>query len=88
MLSQKHKRKSYSFEVKLRAIALAEEKGNRVGAREFEVDESMIRDWRKKKPQMKKLPKHQRTCRGGKAKFLHLERTLKDWVISQRESLD
>ena len=69
MLAQKHKRKSYSFEVKLRAIALAEEKGNRVGAREFEVDESMIRDWRKKKPQMKKLPKHQRTCRGGKAKF-------------------
>ena len=46
----------------------------------------MIRDWRKKKPQMKKLPKRQRTCRGGKAKFLHLERTLKDWVISQRES--
>ena len=80
MLSQKRKRKSYSFVVKLRAIALAEEKGNRAAAREFEVNESMIRDWCKK-PQMKKRPK-----RGGKATFPHLGRSLKDWVISQRES--
>lgn len=86
MLSQKRKRKSYSFEVKLRAVARAEEKGNQAAAREFEVDESMIRDWRKKKFQLKKLPKRQRTCRGGKAKFPHLERILKEWVISHRES--
>ena len=80
------KRKSYSFELKLRAIARAEEKGNRAAAREFEVDESMIRDWRKKKPQIIKFSRRQRTCRGGKTKFPHLERTLKEWVISQRES--
>ena len=48
----------------------------------------MIRDsdWRKKKPQIETLPRRKRTCRGGKTKFPQLERTLKEWVISQRES--
>ena len=34
---------------------------------------------------MTKMPKRQHTCRTGKAKFPALERTLKEWVISQRE---
>lgn len=81
----KRPRQSFTFEYKLRVIARAEEIGNRAAAREFEIDESMIRYWRKKKPVMTKLPKRQRTCRTGKAKFPALERTLKEWVISQRE---
>ena len=35
---------------------------------------------------MTKLPKRQRTCRTGIAKFPALERTLKEWIISQREN--
>ena len=46
----------------------------------------MIRYWRKKKDVMTKLPKRQRTCRTGIAKFPTLERTLKEWIISQREN--
>jgi len=36
---------------------------------------------------MAKLPKHQCTCDTGKAKFLALERTLKEWVNSQRAKI-
>jgi len=81
----KRPRQSFTFEYKLRVITRADEIGNRAAAREFEIDESMIRYWRKKKAVMTKLPKRQRTCRTGKAKFPALERTLKEWVISQRE---
>ena len=46
----------------------------------------MIRYWKKKNDAMTKLPTRQRTCRTGLAKFPALERTLKDWVVSQREN--
>jgi len=36
---------------------------------------------------MAKLPKHQCTCDTGKAKFLALERTLKEWVNNQRAKI-
>lgn len=35
---------------------------------------------------MTKLPKRQRTCRTGIAKFPALERTLKEWIVRQREN--
>lgn len=37
---------SFTFEYKLKVIAHADEIGNRAAAREFEIDESMIRYWR------------------------------------------
>ena len=82
----KRARQSFTFEYKLKVIARADEIGNRAAAREFEIDESMIRYWRKKKDVMTKLPKRQRTCRTGIAKFPAIERTLKEWIISQREN--
>ena len=75
----KRPRQSFTFEYKLKVIARAVEIGNRAAAREFEIDESMIRYWKKKKDAMTKLPKRQR-------KISALERTLKDWVVSQREN--
>ena len=86
MPSVKRPRQSLTFEYKLRVIARAAEIGNRAAAREFEIDESMIRYWKKKRDVMIKLPKRQHTCRTGLAKFPALERTLKDWVVSQREN--
>ena len=80
----KHPRQSFTFEYKLKVIVQAVEIGNSAAAREFEIDESMIRYW--KKNAMTKLPKCQRTCCTGLAKFPALERTLKDWVVSQREN--
>ena len=86
MPSLKRARQSFTFEYKLKVIARADEIGNRAAAREFEIDESMIRYWQKKKDVMTKLPKRQRTCRTGIAKFPALERTLKEWIISLREA--
>ncbi|XP_015780763.1 PREDICTED: uncharacterized protein LOC107358684 [Acropora digitifera] len=80
---------SFTFEYKLKVITRAAEIGNRAAAREFEIDESMIHYWKKKRDVMTKLPQRQRTCRTcrtGLAKFPALERTLKDWVVSQREN--
>ena len=86
MTSVKRRRQSFTFEYKLKVIARAAEIGNRAAAREFKIDESMIRYWKKKRDVMTKLPKRQHTCRTGLAKFAALEKTLKDWVVSQREN--
>ena len=64
-------RQSFTFEYELKVTAQAVEIGNRAAAREFEIDESMIRYWKKKKDAMTKLPKRQRTCRTGLAKSQH-----------------
>ena len=77
---------SFTFEYKLKVIACVSEIGNRTAALEFEINQSMIHYWPKKKDVMAKLPKRQRTCCNGIAKFPALERTLKEWVVSQRES--
>jgi len=58
----KRAHQSFTFEYKLKVIAWAVEIGNRAAAREFEIDESMIRYWQKKKVVMTKLPKRQHTC--------------------------
>lgn len=51
-------RQSFTFEYKLKVIVRAAEIGNRAAAREFELDESMIRYWKKKKDVMTKLLAH------------------------------
>lgn len=38
-------RQSFTFEYKFKVIARADEIGNQAAAREFEIDESMIRYW-------------------------------------------
>ena len=78
MPSVKRPCQSFMFEYKLKVIARAAEIGNRAAARECEMDESMIRYWKRKKDVMTKLLKRQRACHTGLAKFPALERTLKD----------
>ena len=41
------KRHSYQADFKLKAIRFAIEHGNRAAAREFNVNKSMVRKWRK-----------------------------------------
>ena len=79
-------RQSFTFEYKLKVIACADEIGNWAVAREFEINESVIHYWWKKKVIMTKLPKCQRTCCTDIAKFPALERTFKEWIISRREN--
>lgn len=51
-------------------------------ARGTKIDDSMIRNWRKKKDAVAKQPKGQRT---GIVKFPALETTLTEWIVNQRE---
>ena len=46
--------KSYDAAFKLKVTAYAEEHGNRAAGREFCINESMVRSWRKQKDERKK----------------------------------
>lgn len=78
------KRHAYEADFKLRAISYAEENGNRAAARQFSINESMVRKWRKQKDDLKQVKKTKRSFRGNKARWPQLEDKIEQWVIEQR----
>lgn len=78
------KRHAYEADFKLRAISYAEENGNRAAARQFGINESMVRKWRKQKDDLKQVKKTKRSFRGNKARWPQLEDKIEQWVIEQR----
>ena len=78
------KRHAYNAEFKLKAISHAVEHGNRAAAREFNVNESMVRKWRKQEDDLRQVKKTKRSFRGNKARWLPLEDKLEQWVVEQR----
>ena len=78
------KKASYSSEYKLKAVAFAEMSTNRAAAREFNVHEKRIREWRKNKEVLLNSPKDCRRLKGAGRKPLlneKLERSLLDWIL-------
>ena len=68
------KRSSYTAGFKLKVIETAEECGNRAAGREHSVSEKLVRDWRKKKAELKALPRSKRSLReGAKPRWPELE---------------
>ena len=59
------KRSSYTAAYKLYLVDLAEKAGNRTTGREHGVSEKLIRDWRRKKSELKTLPSTARSRRVG-----------------------
>ena len=57
-------RSSYTSEWKLRAIKLAQSNGNRKAALELNVNESMIRRWRKQEDELRQVKKSRKSFRG------------------------
>ena len=51
------KRASYTAAFKLKVIETAEKCGNRAAGCEYSVNEKLVRDWRKKKPELEELPR-------------------------------
>ncbi|XP_019717182.1 heterogeneous nuclear ribonucleoprotein U-like protein 1 isoform X2 [Hippocampus comes] len=51
------KRHAYEAQFKLRAIGYADEHGNRAAARVFNINESMVRKWRKQENELRKVKK-------------------------------
>lgn len=83
----KNRRKSYTTERKLEIINFAEEKGNRAAGKHFDVDESCIREWRKKKTVLEAIPKDKKSLRFKKERFPSLEKELSD-IISEMQKSD
>uniref|UniRef100_A0A3B3BHW9 HTH CENPB-type domain-containing protein n=1 Tax=Oryzias melastigma TaxID=30732 RepID=A0A3B3BHW9_ORYME len=80
------KRHAYEAQFKLKAISYAEEHGNRAAAREYKINESMVRKWRKLENELRQAKKTQLSFRGHKAKLPELEERLERWIIEQRAS--
>uniref|UniRef100_A0AAX7V4G9 Brinker DNA-binding domain-containing protein n=1 Tax=Astatotilapia calliptera TaxID=8154 RepID=A0AAX7V4G9_ASTCA len=80
------KRHAYEAQFKLKAISYAEEHGNRAAAREFKINESMVRKWRKLENKLRQVKKTQLSFRGHKARWPELEERLERWIIEQRTS--
>ena len=54
------KQLSYIFGFKLKAVELAEATSNRNAGKELGITEKLVRDWRKKKTEIVKLPRASR----------------------------
>lgn len=60
-------RQSFTAKEKLRVITYAEAHSNRAASREFTIDESNVRSWRKQKDRIQKMPKSKMANRGKSA---------------------
>uniref|UniRef100_A0A669DWZ2 HTH CENPB-type domain-containing protein n=1 Tax=Oreochromis niloticus TaxID=8128 RepID=A0A669DWZ2_ORENI len=80
------KRHAYEAQFKLKAISYVEEHGNRAAAREFKINESMVRKWRKLENKLRQVKKTQLSFRGHKARWPELEERFERWIIEQRTS--
>ena len=80
------RRRKYTIAFKLRVIEAAENTNNSVSAREFSVNEKLVKDWRKRSHKLHHMPK--RKCRGrtGIAKWPELEKKIADWVFENRKN--
>ncbi len=79
------KRVSYTAEFKLKIVKYAEENGNRQTAREFEIDEKNVRNWRNSNCVLEVMPLRKRARHGKHAFWPQLEVELKDWVLDIRK---
>ncbi|MCU7901008.1 MAG: hypothetical protein KZQ66_02470, partial [Candidatus Thiodiazotropha sp. (ex Lucinoma aequizonata)] len=77
-------RNAYTAREKLAVIKYAEAHGNRAAGREFSVGESSVRDWRRMKDRLAKLPKTKQAERGSKAHFPEVEVQLLEWITDRR----
>ncbi|XP_077573837.1 uncharacterized protein LOC144197115 isoform X2 [Stigmatopora nigra] len=78
------KRHAYQAQFKVQAINHAMEHGNRAAAREFHVNESMIRNWRKQENKLRRAKKQKLSFRGHKARWPELETQLEQWILDVR----
>ena len=76
---------SYTAAFKLCVVETAEKSGNRSAGREHLVKEKLVRDWRKKKADLKAMPRTGRSQRVGvKPQCPELETKAKEWVLDKR----
>lgn len=84
MFKEPETRKSYTAKTKIEIIQYAEIKGNREASRQYEINESSIRGWRKQKDKLLKMESDRKTFRKGSPYWPDLEKNLKTWVEQER----
>ena len=82
----KTKRATYSAKFKLSVINFAESNNNCAAARKYGVSEKLVRDWRKAREKLSKMPKAKCADRGRACSWPNLEENLKKWILDQRQS--
>ncbi|KAF4796472.1 hypothetical protein TURU_083911 [Turdus rufiventris] len=78
------RRLAYDADFKLKAINHAKQHGNRDAAREFNINESMVRKWRQQEDELRLAKKTKKSFRGHKARWPRLEDRLERWISKQR----
>ncbi|XP_077186359.1 uncharacterized protein LOC143833921 isoform X1 [Paroedura picta] len=77
----KQKRRSYEAGFKLMVVSRAEESNNSVASKEFCVDEKQVREWRRMKAALEKIPKAKKARRGSTTSYGALETELYKWIM-------
>uniref|UniRef100_A0A8C5WL18 HTH CENPB-type domain-containing protein n=1 Tax=Leptobrachium leishanense TaxID=445787 RepID=A0A8C5WL18_9ANUR len=85
-MTSKRPRSSYDASFKLNVIKAAESSNNSATARQFDIAESTVRDWRKKKTELEMMPRTKKACRGLSSAYPKLESTLYDWIMEHRNN--
>ena len=73
-------RRAFTAKEKLAAVSYADAHGNRAAGREFTIDESCIRQWRRQRSRLEKMPSTKKADRGTSEKFPQVEQQVYDWV--------
>ena len=77
-------RRAFTAKEKLAAVSYADAHGNRAAGREFTIDESCIRQWRRQRSRLEKMPSTKKADRGTSEKFPQVEQQVYDWVSERR----
>lgn len=81
----KRQRKAYDSNVKLEVVSYAEQHCNAAAEREYEVNEKLVRDWRKKKMELISLDCPLKKMRRNPSPLELLEKHLFNWVTELRQ---
>lgn len=78
-------KRQYPPVFKLKVIQKAEESSNREAASEYNVDEKMVREWRKQKEKLESIPPQRQKAgnAGPRPQLPELEKTLVQWILAQ-----
>ncbi len=80
-------KRSFTPAFKLQVIKRAEENTNRSAAKEFNIDDKMVREWRKQKERLEALPPEKLERKMGNSGLRpllpELEKTLVEWIKTQ-----
>ncbi|XP_068112898.1 uncharacterized protein [Hyperolius riggenbachi] len=82
----KRRRMSYDAGFKLKVVSRAEETNNCTASREFNICEKQVRDWRKHKDELQRMPKSKKALRGIRTVYGALETDLNSWVLECRQN--